>query len=134
MAALNSPTKAISSHPAIYKIGVADLRDSLSEGLDDFRDMPTHSVFLIAIYPVVGRFALVAVVISVLSFPMLVDRNVSILAAVLTSIKAVSINPETVTFWSFIAASALLIGSLPFFDWPGGGVACVRAFNRAFVS
>ena len=40
--------------PAVRRIGVADLVDALRLGLDDFRAMPTHAVFLAVIYPIVG--------------------------------------------------------------------------------
>ena len=35
-------------------IGPADLRDALAKGVDDFRAMPTHVIFLCLIYPIVG--------------------------------------------------------------------------------
>jgi len=38
----------------IRKIGLADLKDALARGLDDFLAMPSHAVFLCLIYPVVG--------------------------------------------------------------------------------
>ncbi|HUL89524.1 MAG TPA: DUF2189 domain-containing protein [Pseudolabrys sp.] len=42
------------SRPAIRKIGVADLGDALTRGIDDFYAMPTHAMFLCIIYPIVG--------------------------------------------------------------------------------
>jgi uncharacterized membrane protein len=41
---------------AVHKIGLADLRDSLREGIDDFWAMPSHYVFLALIYPIIGVF------------------------------------------------------------------------------
>lgn len=38
----------------VRKINIADLRDALMRGIEDFRAMPTHAVFLCLIYPVVG--------------------------------------------------------------------------------
>jgi uncharacterized membrane protein len=38
----------------IRRIGLADLKDALARGLDDFLAMPSHAVFLCLIYPVVG--------------------------------------------------------------------------------
>src|SRR5262249_1299382 len=38
--------------PVVRKIGIADLRDALVKGIDDFRAMPTHAIFLSIIYPV----------------------------------------------------------------------------------
>jgi uncharacterized membrane protein len=42
------------AQPAIRKISVADLRDALAKGMDDFYAMPTHAMFLCIIYPIVG--------------------------------------------------------------------------------
>src|SRR5438093_160895 len=48
--------------PTVRSIGLADLRDALARGIDDFKAMPSHTLFLGLIYPVVGlvlsRFAL----------------------------------------------------------------------------
>jgi uncharacterized membrane protein len=38
----------------IRRIGFADLKDALRRGVDDFYAMPTHAMFLCAIYPIVG--------------------------------------------------------------------------------
>ena len=227
-----------SAQPIIHTIGTADLRDVLAKGLADFKAMPTHLVFLCAIYPVVTLvaariyagyevlplvfpllagytligplvaigmyelsrrreqgldtsrahafdvlrfasigsivalsallmlfyiawlgiawtiyqlnfggaapesilefvlqivatpagwttifvgcgagfiFATVAFTLSVVSFPMLVDRDIGFVMAVQTSVRAVVANPVTMGIWAFIVASGLLIGSLPFF-------------------
>ncbi|MEA2978535.1 MAG: hypothetical protein QOF09_358 [Alphaproteobacteria bacterium] len=60
-------------------------------------------------------FAVWALVISVVSFPMLVDRDVGAAAAITTSARAVMANPVTMAAWGFIVAALLLIGSLPAF-------------------
>ncbi len=60
-------------------------------------------------------FALIAFTISVVAFPLLIDRNIGAVAAALTSIRAVARNPFTMMLWGLIVAVALLIGSLPFF-------------------
>ena len=57
--------------------------------------------------------ATVAFTLSVVSFPMLVDQDVSVTTAVRTSIRAVFANPITMGMWAFIVASALLFGALP---------------------
>ena len=229
------------SQPAeltIRRIGVADLRDALVKGADDFYAMPTHAIFLCAIYPIVGLvlarlafgysilpliyplaagfalvgplaalglyelsrrreagmdvsvthafevvqsssigaiaalgsllvllfgiwlalahaiyvanfgyeptpsiaqfaqdvlttragwnlivvvnlvglcFAVVALTISVVSFPLLLDRDVGAAVALWTSIRAVAANPLVMALWGLIVALLLLIGSLPFF-------------------
>jgi uncharacterized membrane protein len=60
-------------------------------------------------------FALLVLVISVVSFPMLVDRKVSVGTAVRTSVRAVAANPLTMAVWGLFVAVALVIGSLPLF-------------------
>jgi len=219
----------------INKIGINDLREALAKGLDDFSAMPTHSIFVIVIYPVMGLillrlsfgydmlpvvfpliagfallgpftaiglyemsrrrelglpnswealgvfsllriwpitvlgivltvifvawmatamaiyessfgnwypasfseftervlgtaagwqlilvgcavgfvFALVTFAISVVSFPMLVDRNVGAGVAVATSIRVVAANPVTMAVWGLIVVAGLLLGFLP---------------------
>ena len=42
--------------PVVRKIGVADLKDAVVKGIDDFLAMPTHVIFLAVIYPLVGLF------------------------------------------------------------------------------
>ena len=60
-------------------------------------------------------FAAVTLTISVVSFPLLLDRDVDALMAVATSMKTVRKNPIPMTLWGLIVAAALMIGSLPFF-------------------
>jgi uncharacterized membrane protein len=223
------------SRPIIHKIGISDLKDVLSKGIDDFFAMPTHSIFVIVIYPIVGIillrlsfgydmlpvifpliagfallgpftaiglyemsrrrelglptswealdvfsllrirpilvlgvalmaifiawmiaamtiyestfanwypasvtefidrvlltstgwtlivvgvgvgfvFALITFTVSVVSFPMLVDRDVGASVAVATSIRAVAANPVTMAVWGLIVVAALILGTLP---------------------
>ena len=60
-------------------------------------------------------FAVVVFALSVMSFPMLLDRNVGVIVAVQTSVRAVVANPVTMAIWGFIVAALLFLGSLPFF-------------------
>lgn len=46
-----------SGHPVVRGIGVADIRDALVRGWQDFRATPTQLVFLSIIYPIVGFIA-----------------------------------------------------------------------------
>jgi uncharacterized membrane protein len=58
-------------------------------------------------------FAVLAFAISVVSFPLLLDRDVGFSAAVATSLNAVRTNPATMALWAIIVATLLAIGSLP---------------------
>jgi uncharacterized membrane protein len=60
-------------------------------------------------------FAIVALTISVVSFPLLLDREVGAAVALLTSVRSVAANPLTMALWGLIVAALLLIGSLPLF-------------------
>ncbi|MFP3468416.1 hypothetical protein, partial [Leifsonia sp. SIMBA_070] len=65
---------------------------------------------------VVGAlFAVFALTISVVSFPLLVDRHVGVATAIATSAKAVAANPGPMAVWGLIVAAGLVIGSLPLF-------------------
>lgn len=224
--------------PVVRKIGLADLKDALSKGADDFLAMPTHAIFLCVIYPIIGLvaarlafgysvlpliyplatgfalvgpvaalglyelskrreqgletsaahafdvlrsssigaiialgllltvifalwmgtanaiyidnfgykppasiaafitdvfttragwtlivvgnavglvFAVIALTFSVVSFPLLLDRDIGAAGALLTSIRVVAHNPLTMAVWGLIVAGLLLLGSLPFF-------------------
>lgn len=229
---------AMPAQPSIRRIDFADLKDALAKGVDDFMAMPTHAMFLCAIYPIIGLllarlafgysilpllyplassfaligplaalglyelsrrreaglagsathafdvlrsssigaiaalgillllvvgvwlaianaiyvadfgyaspaslgqfihdvlttrpgwnliivgnavgfcFAVVVLTISVVSFPLLLDRDVGAAVALLTSIRAVVENPLTMAMWGLIVAVLLALGSLPFF-------------------
>lgn len=70
---------------------------------------------LIVIGNGIGFFFAVAVLtLSVVSFPMLIDRHVSLGTAVHTSVRAVLANPLMMALWGLIVAAGLVIGSLPF--------------------
>jgi uncharacterized membrane protein len=60
-------------------------------------------------------FAVLVLVISVVSFPLLLDRDIGAVAAIVTSVKVVLKNPVTMAMWGLIVAGLLLIGSLPLF-------------------
>jgi uncharacterized membrane protein len=60
-------------------------------------------------------FAVVVLAISVVSFPMLLDRPVGIATAIRTSVYAVRRNPGVLALWGVIVAGGLFLGSLPCF-------------------
>ena len=60
-------------------------------------------------------FAVLSLVIGVVSFPLLLDRNVSLRTAVETSIRAAAVNPLPMAAWGLIVAAGLVLGSLPLF-------------------
>src|ERR1700731_2152568 len=60
-------------------------------------------------------FAFVALCISVVAFPLMLDRHASAIDAIRTSLRAVKENPLAMAVWGLIVAVLLVIGSLPFF-------------------
>jgi uncharacterized membrane protein len=60
-------------------------------------------------------FAVAALTISVVSFPLLLDREIGAATALSTSIRLVQANPATMAAWGLIVAVLLLLGSLPLF-------------------
>ena len=60
-------------------------------------------------------FAVVALCISVVSFPLMLDRHATAIDAIRTSLQAVMKNPIPMAAWGLIVAVLLAVGSLPFF-------------------
>ena len=60
-------------------------------------------------------FAVLALSVSVVSFPLLLDRDVGAIVAMHTSVRAVLRNPLMMAAWGLFVAVALAIGSLPLF-------------------
>ncbi|HZH09543.1 MAG TPA: DUF2189 domain-containing protein [Microvirga sp.] len=53
--------------------------------------------------------------LSVISFPLLLDRDVGAMPAILTSFRAVAANPGPMLVWALIVAGMLAIGFIPLF-------------------
>lgn len=63
---------------------------------------------------VVGfAFAVIALAISAVSFPMLLDRRTDVDVAIRASLKVVAANPGTMALWGLIVAASLTLGALP---------------------
>lgn len=60
-------------------------------------------------------FAVVVLSISVVSFPLLLDRDVGVRVAIETSVKAVLTNPLTMAVWGATIAAGLMIGFILLF-------------------
>ncbi len=73
-------------------------------------------VRLIVVGHVVGlAFAIVALMLSAVSFPLLLDKHTDVGVAVATSTRAVLKNPVTMSIWGGIIALALGVGALSAF-------------------
>jgi len=60
-------------------------------------------------------FAVVALCVSVVSFPLMLDRHAGAIDAIRTSLRAVIKNPFAMAAWGLMVAVLLVIGSLPVF-------------------
>jgi uncharacterized membrane protein len=58
-------------------------------------------------------FALLVLSISVVSFPLLLDRDTGVNVAVSTSLRVMAANPWVMAVWGAIIAGGLVIGSIP---------------------
>lgn len=58
-------------------------------------------------------FAALVLAISVVSFPLLLDRDVGLATAVRTSVRAVMLNPRPMAAWGLIVTAGLILGSAP---------------------
>ncbi len=58
-----------------------------------------------------GIFATAVLVTNVVSFPLLLDRNVGVVAAVRTSLAITEANPRVIAAWGLVVAALLMAGS-----------------------
>lgn len=102
---------------AAYGVYMATLGPALPTGLASF----AHDALLtgrgwgmiVAGVTVGAVFAAVALAVSVVSFPLLLDRDVGMPMAVKTSLHAVAANMGPLGLWGLIVAVALAVGSIP---------------------
>ncbi len=83
-------------------------------------------------------FAALALCLSIVSFPLLLDRDVGLVAAVGASLRTAWTNPIAVALWGLIVATLLVLGSLPLFIglaivMPVLGHATWHFYRRAIV-
>jgi uncharacterized membrane protein len=104
------------------------LRDVLTSG---------RGWLLIVVGGLVGLcFAALALCLSVVSFPLMLDRNVGVFPAIGASLITARENPVGVALWGLIVAVALVLGSVPLFFglavvMPVLGHATWRFYRRA---
>ena len=60
-------------------------------------------------------FALAALCLSVVSFPLMLDRHAGAFEAIVTSLRVVARNPVPLAAWGLIVAALLVAGTIPFF-------------------
>jgi uncharacterized membrane protein len=60
-------------------------------------------------------FALLALCLSVVSFPLMLDRHAGAFEAMVTSLRVVARNPVPLAAWGLIVTALLVAGTIPFF-------------------
>lgn len=58
-------------------------------------------------------FAAVVLAIGMVSFPLLIDRDIGLPAAVVTSVRVVLASPRTAASWGLVVAIGLVLGTVP---------------------
>lgn len=85
--------------------------DAIPYYLVDAQNLP----FLVIGALIGGAFALVAFSISVIALPMLLDREVDVVTAIITSVRAVRTNPRAMALWAGLIVLFTAIGLATFF-------------------
>ena len=101
---------------AAYGIYASIFGETAPATLGIFVDQITTAkgMTLLVVGNLVGfAFAVLAFAISVVSFPLLIDKDADAVTAALTSVRAVAANPVMMTAWGLIVVALLVIGSLP---------------------
>jgi len=89
--------------------------DSIPQFIDDVFATSNGWRMMIVGTSIGFLFAVVVLTVSVVSFPLLLDRVVGVPVALATSIRVVASNPWAIATWGLIVATLLVIGSIPFF-------------------
>ena len=89
--------------------------ESIGQFLSDILATPEGWILIIAGNGIGFLFAVLVLTISVVSFPLLLDRDVGAMVAMHTSVRAVLRNPLMMAAWGLFVAVTLVIGMLPFF-------------------
>jgi uncharacterized membrane protein len=85
---------------------------SLGEFLTEVLTTPRGWTLIILGHALGFAFAVVVLSISVVSFPLLLDRNAGVAVAVHTSVRVVLASPLTMALWGLIIAASLVTGFL----------------------
>lgn len=89
--------------------------DSLRVFLRDSLTTSAGWTMIVAGFGIGFVFAAVVLCVSIVSFPMLIDRPVGVPVALATSVEVARRNPQTTAIWGLVVAAGLVIGMIPFF-------------------
>jgi len=88
---------------------------SMPDFLHEVLTTPAGWTLIIVGNAVGFAFAVAVLTLGIVSFPLLLDRDVGAATALLTSIRAVVANPFVIGVWGFVVAALLIVGSIPAF-------------------
>jgi uncharacterized membrane protein len=91
------------------------LPTSIGAFLHDVFRTPQGQTMIVVGVGIGFLFALLAMAISLVSFPLLLDRDTGLDTAIKTSVRAVAANPGPMAAWGLIVAGCLVLGSIPLF-------------------
>jgi len=91
----------------------AEAPTSLSSFAHDVMETRAGWVMTVVGVGVGFLFAVVAATISVVSFPLLLDRDVGVLTAIKTSVRVVRANPGIMALWGLTISAGLVVGAVP---------------------
>jgi uncharacterized membrane protein len=72
-------------------------------------------IFLLVGNAIGAALALILFSLTVVSFPLLLDRDVDFITAMITSVRAVVTSPVAMIGWAAVITVLLMISALPFF-------------------
>ena len=90
---------------------ISTMRDFLSVVMTT----PQGWAFLAVGHVIGAILSVVLFALTVVSFPILLDREVDFITAMITSVRSVSKNPGPLLIWAVLIAMLLLAASMPFF-------------------
>lgn len=102
----------------IGSITIALFFDNATVGEDMLDTLLNHdqlTPFLLAYFAGSGLITLVAFAISVVSVPLIIDKRVDFVTAILTSVQAVRENPVPMISWAAIIVTLIVLGYVFFF-------------------
>ena len=81
-----------------------------------------------------GIIAFLLFAVTAFSLPMLLDRDVDYVTAMVTSYRAVTSNPQPMLHWAWIIAASIIVAMLPLFLGLRRGAAGARTRHLASLS
>jgi uncharacterized membrane protein len=97
----------------IFRLTVGDVAASYGAFLTEVLTTPAGWALAVIGTGVGFVLALIVLAVGVVSFPLLLDRDVSLPVAVATSVRVSRENPVVIATWGLIVAGALALGALP---------------------